>query len=86
MEMQVIYFILGIILGLAVGVYGYESSNEKAMKHGEKFVSKNLKTALDKSTEIICRRIIELKRDLTESEKDEIIRECYNRTNKVEEN
>jgi len=86
MELQVIYFILGAVLGLAITIYCYENSKEKAMKQGEKFVSKNLKTALDKSTEIICRRITELKRDLTESEKDEIIRECYNRTNKVEEN
>jgi len=86
MELQVMYFILGIVLGLAVGIYGYESSKEKAVKHGEKFVSKNLKIALNNSSDIIYKKIVELKRDLTESEKDEIIRECYNRTNKVEEN
>ena len=86
METEAIYFVLGIILGIAGAIYFYENSKEKAMKNGEKFVSKKLKIALDNSTEIICKKIKELKRELTDTEKDEIIRECYDRTNKIEEN
>ncbi len=83
MESEVIYFILGLILGIAVAVYFYESSREKAVINGERFVSKKLKIALDNSSAIIYKRIKELKRDLTETEKDEIIRDCYERTNKL---
>ena len=83
MESEVIYFILGLILGIAVAVYFYENSREKAVINGERFVSKKLKIALDNSSAIIYKRIKELKRDLTETEKDEIIRDCYERTNKL---
>lgn len=80
METEVIYFILGIVLGLGVGIYFYEQSRERAFVQGEKFVSKNLKLALDNSSNIIYKKIKELKRDLTEVEKDEIIRDCYDKT------
>ena len=83
MESEIIYFILGLILGVAVAIYFYESSREKAVINGERFVSKKLKIALDNSSAIIYKRIKELKRDLTETEKDEIIRDCYERTNKL---
>ncbi len=86
MESEVIYFILGLILGIAVAIYFYESFKEKAVINGERFVSKKLKIALDNSSDIICKRIHELKRELTENEKDEIIRECYARTNNLEKN
>ena len=83
MESEIIYFILGLILGIALAVYFYESSREKAMINGERFVSKKLKIALDNSSVIIYRKVKELKRELTENEKDEIIRDCYERTNKI---
>ena len=83
MESEVIYFILGLILGIAVAVYFYENSREKAVINGERFVSKKLRIALDNSSDIIYNKIKELKRDLTETEKDEIIRDCYERTNKL---
>lgn len=83
MESEVIYFIIGLILGIAVAIYFYESLREKAVINGERFVSKKLKIALDNSSAIIYKRIKELKRDLTETEKDEIIRDCYERTNKL---
>ena len=83
MESEIIYFILGLILGVAVAIYFYESSREKAVINGERFVSKKLKIALDNSSAIIYKRIKELKRDLTETEKDEIIRDCYERKNKL---
>lgn len=83
MESEIIYFILGLILGVAVAIYFYESSREKAVINGERFVSKKLKIALDNSSAIIYKRIKELKRDLTETEKDEIIRDCYERTNRM---
>ena len=86
MESEIFYFILGLILGIAVAIYFYESRKERAMINGERFVSKKLKIALDNSSDIILRKIRELKRDLTESEKDEIIRECYERTNNLEKN
>ena len=83
MESEIIYFILGLILGIALAVYFYESSREKAMINGERFVSKKLKIALDNSSVIIYRKVKELKRELTENEKDEIIHDCYERTNKI---
>lgn len=86
MELEAIYFILGLVLGIAVAIYFYESYREKAMINGERFVSKKLKIALDNSSDIIYKKIHELKRDLTETEKDEIIRECYERTNSLEKN
>lgn len=86
MEIEAIYFILGLVLGIAVAIYFYESFREKAMVAGERFVSKKLKVALDNSSDIICQKIKELKRELTETEKDEIIRECYERTNSLGKN
>ena len=83
MELEVMYFVLGLLLGLAGAVYFYESSKEKAMINGQRFVSKKLRIALDNSSDIIYNKIKELKRDLTETEKDEIIRDCYERTNKL---
>lgn len=83
MELEVMYFVLGLVLGLACAVYFYESSKEKAMINGQRFVSKKLRIALDNSSDIIYNKIKELKRDLTETEKDEIIRDCYERTNKL---
>lgn len=83
MELEVMYFVLGLVLGLAGAVYFYESSKEKAMINGQRFVSKKLRIALDNSSDIIYNKIKELKRDLTETEKDEIIRNCYERTNKL---
>ena len=40
MELEVMYFVLGLVLGLAGAVYFYESSKEKAMINGQRFVSK----------------------------------------------
>ena len=86
METEVIYFILGLVLGISIAIYFYESAKEKAAITGEKFVSKKLRIALNNSSDIIYQKIKELKRDLTESEKDEIIRECYEKTNDLEKN
>jgi len=85
METEIIYFILGLVLGGALAIYFYESFKEKAIINSERFVSKKLKLALDNSSDIIYKKIKELKKDLKDLEKDEIIRDCYNRTNKIEE-
>lgn len=71
------YFILGIILGVSIAVYFYERNKERAYYNSSIFISERLKRALDDSAKIIYNKIIEQKRELTEEEKDEIIRECY---------
>ena len=78
---QYIYLILGIILGLALAVFYYESREEKI----EKIIERNKKIFSSKKLDITMATIVNrieykikiLKRDLTEDEKNEIITECY---------
>jgi len=71
------YFFIGIILGACIAIYIYENSKERAYYNSTRFISERLQKALNDSTQIIHKKIIEQKRELTEDEKDEIIRECY---------
>lgn len=78
---QYIYLILGIIWGLALAVFYYESREEKI----EKIIERNKKIFSSKKLDITMATIVNrieykikiLKRDLTEDEKNEIITECY---------
>lgn len=78
---QYYWFILGTILGLAIAVYFFVSREERI----EKSIRLNQKVfstkQLDNTMEIVVGRIKlkidEVKRELTEDEKNEIIKQCY---------
>lgn len=74
------WFILGIILGLAISVYFFinrEEKIEKSIKFNQKvFSTKKLDNAMETVVDRIKSKIDELKRELTEDEKNEIIKQC----------
>lgn len=74
------YFILGILLGLGIAVYFIVSREERIEKRIERdkkiFSTKKLDVAMENSVKRITEKIRELKRELTEDEKDEIIAQC----------
>lgn len=80
------YFFLGIVLGLAIGVYFFVDREEKIQKEiaiqQKIFSTKKLDAALDKAVDIMKSRISALNRELTEEEKDKIIYDCYITQNK----
>ena len=78
---QYIYFILGILLGLGVAIYFWadrEEKIERRIRRDQKLFSTE---KLDKTMESVVNRINEkikeIKRELTEDEKNEIIEQCY---------
>ena len=84
------YFILGIILGLALATYFYLGREEKIEKVIESnkriFSSKKLDIALENAVNVISNTIQEKKRELTEEEKDNIIFDCLKRVQHSNEN
>lgn len=78
-----VYFILGIILGLALATYIYlyrEEKIEAAIESNKRIYStKKLDTALENAVTKISNSISEKKRELTEEEKDNIIFDCIKR-------
>ena len=77
---QYTYFILGTIFGLAIAIrffIGREEKIENTIKFNQQVFSTE---KLDNTMEIVVDRIKykinELKRDLTEEEKNEIIKQC----------
>lgn len=80
------YFVLGIVLGLAIGMYYIADREEKIQKEIEIqqriFSTKKLDQALEKAVDIMKSRIRNLDRELTEEEKDKIIYDCYITDNK----
>lgn len=77
---QYYWFVLGTILGLAIAVYFFVSREErieKSIKLNQKvFSSKKLDNAMESVVDRIKLKIDELKRELTEDEKNEIIIQC----------
>ena len=78
---QYTYFALGIVLGISLAVYYFMNREEKIenrIKLDQKIYSTKL---LDITMEIVVKKINEkikeVKRELTEDEKNEIIKECY---------
>ena len=78
---QYIYLILGIVLGISLAVYYFlnrEEKIEKQIKLDQKVYStKRLDTTMESVVQNINKKIKELKRELTEEEKNEIIIQCY---------
>lgn len=75
------YFVLGILLGLGISIYFWANREEKIenkIKQDQKiFSTKKLDMTMETVVERISNNIKELKRELTEDEKNEIIIQCY---------
>lgn len=80
MEQQYIYFLLGIILGLAIALYWYADRKEKLQKQFDMdkklFSTKELDKALENAVVGMQNTMKQVKRELTEEEKNQIITDC----------
>lgn len=78
---QYTYFVLGIVLGISLAVYYFMNREEKIesrIKLDQKIYStKLLDITMESVVKKINEKIKEVKRELTEDEKNEIIKECY---------
>ena len=78
---QYIYFALGIVLGISLAVYYFMNREEKIesqIKLDQKIYStKQLDTTMENVIDKINLKIKEFKRELTDEEKNEIIKQCY---------
>ena len=78
---QYTYFALGIVLGISLAVYYFMNREEKIenrIKLDQKIYStKLLDITMESVVKKINEKIKEVKRELTEDEKNEIITECY---------
>lgn len=78
---QYTYFALGIVLGISLAVYYFMNIEEKIESQIEldqkNYSTERLDTAIENVVENINKKIKELKRELTEDEKNEIIEQCY---------
>lgn len=81
MEDKYIYLILGIILGLGIAIYYFISREERIEKkiiiNQKVYSTKKLDATMKKVVDKINTSIKEMKRELTEEEKNKIIVECY---------
>lgn len=78
---QYIYFILGILLGLGMAIYFWadrEEKIERRIRRDQKlFSTEKLDKTMESVVDRINEKIKEIKRELTEDEKNEIIVQCY---------
>lgn len=85
---QYIYFILGIILGLSIALYIYADRKEKLQKQLDMdkrlFSTEKLDRALEKAVEGMQKNMKQIKRELTEEEKNEILSNCLKEESLVE--
>ena len=74
---QYTYFILGIILGISIAIVYFLNKEEKEERillfNQEMFSSNKLDNMLDEITRNIELKVMELDRELTEEEKNDII-------------
>ena len=74
------YFILGIVLGLAIAIVFWADRSEKFESkikfEREMFCTKKLDNMIEKATNRIAEKIQEKKDNITEVEKNEIIAQC----------
>ncbi len=75
------YFVLGIVLDLAVAIYFYTNREEKIerkiIQDQKIYSTQKLDMTMERVVERITDKIKEAKRELTEDEKNEIIEQCY---------
>ena len=78
---QYIYFILGILLGLGIAIYFWADREEKIerriIRDQKLFSTEKLDKTMESVVDRINLKIKEIKRELTEDEKNEIIVQCY---------
>ena len=78
---QYTYFVLGILLGIGLAVFYFMNREEKIEKQIEIdqkiYSTKILDVTMENVVKKINEKIKELKRELTEEEKNEIIVQCY---------
>lgn len=76
-----IYLVLGILLGLGIAVYYFMSREEiiekKIIINQKVYSTEKLNITMKKVVDRININIKEMKRELTEEEKNEIIIQCY---------
>lgn len=81
MEEKYIFLILGVILGVAIMLYFFCNREEKIertiIRNQKVFSTKKLDLTMQNVVERIDYKIKEVKRELTEDEKNEIIIQCY---------
>ena len=78
---QYTYFALGIVLGISLAVYYFMNREEKIEKRivldQQIYSTPKVDKTLDNGVDKINLKIKEFKRELTEEEKNEIIKQCY---------
>ncbi len=78
---QYTYFALGIVLGISLAVYYFMNREEKIEKRivldQQIYSTPKLDKTMENVVKKINEKIKEVKRELTEDEKNEIIKECY---------
>lgn len=76
-----IYLFLGLLLGLLIAIYYFISREEKIERkiriNQKMYSTKKLDETMKKVVNKINIAVKEVKRELTEEEKNEIINECY---------
>lgn len=76
-----IYLFLGLILGLLIAIYYFISREEKIERkiiiNQKIYSTEKLNKTMKNVVEKINNTVKEVKRELTEEEKNEIITECY---------
>ena len=75
MKMKII---LAIILGAAMTIVGYESYYEWKEQKIQRLLAPRLEKLIEVSSMKISKKQVQLNRELTELEKNEILDECYN--------
>lgn len=73
----ILYFMGGVIAGILAALYFYLTIAERKEKKLNDLLSKKLEDLLENTTVKISERQKELKRVLTEDEKNKILDECY---------
>ena len=78
---QYTYFALGIVLGISLAVYYFMNREEKIEKRfvldKQIYSTHKLDKTMENVVDKINLKIKEFKRELTEEEKNEIIKQCY---------
>ena len=78
---QYTYFALGIVLGISLAVYYFMNREEKIEKRivldQQIYSTHKLDKTMENVVDKINLKIKEFKRELTEEEKNEIIKQCY---------